>query len=299
MPILPEHFSERNDELLHAALAYAGADWRIFPCLNKHQPLTKHGYKDATNDPVQIARWWRRWPRALIGTATGHGFVVLDVDVRDDRNGFSTLRDLGVDKLPNTPSVKTPSGGHHLYFEQTDPPIGISAGAGGRGIGRGLDWRGVGGYVILPPSAGYEWIVRADKLAPVPPQLIPRGRERADIIGTPAECTELNYYSEAALRRAAANILSAPNGEQEVMLNREAFSIGTLAGGGGVPAAVALDVLVTAANGIASHNPARPWRPGEAERKVRGAFAKGMAKPRPDWADVERAFDAEMEGADV
>jgi hypothetical protein len=35
----------------------------------KH-PRTPHGHKDATADPVQIKKWWKRWPDANIGTAS-------------------------------------------------------------------------------------------------------------------------------------------------------------------------------------------------------------------------------------
>jgi hypothetical protein len=42
--------------------------------------LTPHGLKDATSDPTQLTRWWRRWPQANIGLVTGERADVLDVD---------------------------------------------------------------------------------------------------------------------------------------------------------------------------------------------------------------------------
>lgn len=52
----------------------------------------------------------------------------------------------------------TASGGLHLHFEPGDHGIRNTAGANGRGIGPGLDWRGDGGFVILPsPGSGYFW----------------------------------------------------------------------------------------------------------------------------------------------
>src|SRR5262249_52503001 len=41
------------------------------------------------------------------------------------------------------------SGGRHIYFAQPTIPLRNSAGR----IGRGIDVRGEGGYVLLPPSA--------------------------------------------------------------------------------------------------------------------------------------------------
>jgi hypothetical protein len=45
----------------------------------KH-PLLRHGVKDATIDPNQLRRWWRRWPQANVGLATGMVFDALDID---------------------------------------------------------------------------------------------------------------------------------------------------------------------------------------------------------------------------
>src|ERR1039457_6496513 len=47
----------------------------------KH-PRTMRGFKEATTDLQRIAGWWRRWPDANIGIATGKasGLLVVDVD---------------------------------------------------------------------------------------------------------------------------------------------------------------------------------------------------------------------------
>ena len=125
------------------------------------QPLTENGFHNASSDPAVIRDWWCRWPRALIGVPTGQatGAVVLDVDVKQpEAFGYDTLDDLGFAILPETPMVHTASGGLHLYF--AIPPNGLrnTGGARGRGIGPGLDWRGDGGYVIVPsPGSGYSW----------------------------------------------------------------------------------------------------------------------------------------------
>src|SRR5262249_30231815 len=84
------------------------------------------------------------------------------------------------------------------------------------------------------------------------------------------------------------NIMTAPSGAQEATLNRECYSIGRLAGAGGVPVALALDLLLTAAQAMPSHDARRPWRPDDVEKKVRRSFNAGLAKPRPTWAETER-----------
>src|SRR5664280_692928 len=68
--------------LLRAALAYGRAGLYVFPILEltKDEPLVKWGTR-ATCDVKQIAAWWRQWPHANIGCATGpSGLAVIDTD---------------------------------------------------------------------------------------------------------------------------------------------------------------------------------------------------------------------------
>src|SRR5580700_5902678 len=59
----------------------------------KH-PLTVRGIKDATTDTEWIRTWWKEFPEANIGIATGaaSGIVALDVDPR--HGGEESLREL-------------------------------------------------------------------------------------------------------------------------------------------------------------------------------------------------------------
>src|SRR5262249_44175189 len=145
---------------LDAAIRYAAGGWPGFPCSSKKIPMTSHGLHDATVDPAQIEKWWTATPFALIGVPTGEaiGHVVLDVDLKHGVNGFRTLAALGFETLPKTPTVITRSGGSHIYFLQPDFVLRNTTGAHGRGIGPGLDWRGTGGYVVVPSAdSGYRW----------------------------------------------------------------------------------------------------------------------------------------------
>jgi len=127
--------TELDRTALEAALRYAARGWPIFPCrwqgLRRKHPLTAHGHLEASTDAAVTTAWWRRWPDALIGVATGQasGFVVLDIDVKyADRYGFDTLDALGFAMLPETPMAHTASGGLHLYFlSPLDVEIGCTA----------------------------------------------------------------------------------------------------------------------------------------------------------------------------
>lgn len=108
-------------------------------------PLTTHGVHDATRDPVQIDRWLRRWPRCNWGIATGHRIVVVDIDPRS--GGLESWSRLAMQHNPDdlmTASVDTGGGGWHLFYEGP----GIAGGI----IAEGIDFKGLGGYVVAPGS---------------------------------------------------------------------------------------------------------------------------------------------------
>lgn len=81
-----------------------------------------------------------------VAYAVGEGMFVLDVDGDE---GFTWLQTMETEHgpLPKTATVKTGSGGLHLYFH-CSRPIKNSASA----IAPKVDIRGVGGQALLPPS---------------------------------------------------------------------------------------------------------------------------------------------------
>ena len=155
--------SPSSGSIRSAALAHARAGRPVFPCGPDKRPLVASGFKVASTDVYQVRDWWHQWPSALIGMPTGplSGVWVLDVDVHDGAPGedslFALLQAHG--KLPDTVEALTASGGRHLYFRwDAKRPVRNSAGK----LGEGLDVRGEGGYVIVPPSRlpdgrAYEW----------------------------------------------------------------------------------------------------------------------------------------------
>jgi hypothetical protein len=90
----------------------------------------------------------------------------------------------------------------------------------------------------------------------------------------------LSPYAAAAIDNAARRIINAPRDQQEVTLNTECFSLGTLCGAGGAPAAFARRVLIWAAHQMPNHDPHHPWRAAEIEAKVNRAFDQGLRQPR-------------------
>ncbi len=105
---------------------------------------------------------WQLTPQANIGAATGSrsGFWVLDVDLPDGPESLAAL-EAEHGSLPATIEASTPRGDRHLYWRWPGdgPEIRNSAGR----IGTGLDVRGEGGQVVLPPSVladgrRYRWV---------------------------------------------------------------------------------------------------------------------------------------------
>ena len=149
------------------ARAYSQKGWQSFPCRPKDKtPLVKWADVATTEDNMLVG-WWDNFPDANIGIACGKrsGIVVLDIDA--GHGGYDSLTAL-LDKygpLPQTPVSKTGSGGEHIFFKHPGIEIRNSASK----LGKGLDIRGDGGYVVAPPSLHpngntYEWVVRPSQV---------------------------------------------------------------------------------------------------------------------------------------
>ncbi len=183
--------------MIEYALAYAALGWPVFPvhwvdqtidattgeivnrCSCKRpscdrsgkHPLTGGGFHDATTDASQVRDWWARWPMANIGMATGAPCWVLDIDFRHGKDGHLTIEQLEREHglLPQTLAARSGGGGRHLFFR---PSLGVTCST--ERVGRGVDVRGEGGYIIVEPSrvggtySFYDW----DVLAGEPPEMV-------------------------------------------------------------------------------------------------------------------------------
>lgn len=134
-----------------SALRYAKQGMKVFPLLpDEKKPLIKGWQHRATTDSEMIKTWWTEHQDANIGFITGepNGIVVLDVDIKNDKDGIASCkRLLGDNALESTMCASTPTGGYHLYFKSSSNEINNKV-----EFQPGLDLRGCGGYVVAPPS---------------------------------------------------------------------------------------------------------------------------------------------------
>jgi hypothetical protein len=151
--------------------------WRVFPCGRENKiPRLKEWQKFATNGISRIRSWLQQHRNCNWAAVTGSecSFFVLDVDGPQGADSLSRLVDEG-NSLPATLTATT-SRGRHLYFLW---PNGTNIRNSAGRLGEGLDIRGNGGYVIIPPSihpSGHQYAYESKSatIAPAPKWLIER-----------------------------------------------------------------------------------------------------------------------------
>ena len=76
-----------------------------------------------------------------------------------------------------------------------------------------------------------------------------------------------------------SRIIAAPDGRQEETLNNGSYRVGQLVGAGAIGYADALERIETGVQGIASHNPQKPWTPSLLTYKISKAIIEGSHHP--------------------
>jgi hypothetical protein len=244
---------------------------RDCPSPGKH-PRTAHGLKDATVEPEKIDAAWARWPDANLGLVTGVAFDVVDIDGPAGLDELNRVR--AGRATPWGPEAVTGKG-WHLYHRPT--------GQGNRaGVVAGVDYRGVGGYVVAPPSVHhtgrrYTWCADAgpaEPLEPLPGWLAELVTPAAPAVTVPATSHATpTPYGQVALDAELGRVALASEGQRNDQLNRSAHALGQLVAGGVLDATLAVDRLLEAAAraGLGAT---------ESERTIASGMRAGMTHPR-------------------
>lgn len=153
-----------------AAIAAMDRGWKVFPVRGK-VPATLNGLHDASGDVSKVHGWWGLNEDRGMALATGDPSGVWALDL-DGPEGEAAIRALQQEPggLPTTTASRTRNGYHLLFQMPEDREIRNSAGK----VAPGVDVRGTGGYIVLPPSphpeAGhYEWIRPPADVPPADP----------------------------------------------------------------------------------------------------------------------------------
>ena len=264
------------------AAVFLAQQWPCFPCGSNKAPLTKHGLHDAVSDEAAVRDLFQRPGVVMIGVPTGatSGFIVVDLDVKDGRPGLEWLA-ANEHRMPRTRRHGTQSGGVHLLFQA---PIGRRIRNSVSKLAPGVDVRGDGGYVVVPPSPGYA--IQDDAMpAPLPDWLLamldpPEAPRQATPVRAAPASGDGSKYGLSALDSECEAIMAAPFGQQETTLNAACLKVGALVAGGEIAADFAMHSLTSAALGMASQPGKDAWHPGKLREKVRNAFADGQRQPR-------------------
>jgi putative DNA primase/helicase len=208
--------------MIDLALHFATKGWPVFPLAagSKRPAISRenggHGCLDATCDAATIEAWWGAYPEANIGIATGNssGLLVVDVDPRKLPGAW--LASMDALQLPHTFTVRTASGGWHLYFSTVFLAAKIAKKvSSGANLLPAIDWRGNGGYVVGCGSVvnGVTYTIsRNSPIVAAPDALILR---------------ILNHGKGAriAARDVATGLMMIPNGKRNEQLFRIACAL--------------------------------------------------------------------------
>ncbi len=190
----------------------------------KH-PRSK-GWQDiATTDPAQVAAWKRSFPNANYAAATGKAAGVIVLDVDPEKGGGESLGKL-IDlhgPFDETLTTLTGGGGFHAFFKYPD---GIEIKNSTSKIAPGLDVRGDGGLVIIPPSlhaSGRRYQLIDGPIADAPKWLI-------DLLVSPPDATRPPKVTDFKTRQPIPDFI--PDGQRNETLFKRVACAARARGGG-------------------------------------------------------------------
>ena len=273
---------------LREAAAAQERGWALTPLKGK-VPIA-NGWQRADKPTREQVLAWARAGNVGLRTGSASGVFVVDIDVSKGGDATALWSRLGIPE-PVTPTVITGADGIHYYFQAPSPCPGNSAAR----LGDHIDTRGERGQVVfvgsIHPDTGrpYRW---KDGRSPddVPLEVLPTA-----ILDALQKKTEppktmrvvsggLDPYVTRAIEEECGEVATASEGSRNDRLNRAAFSLGQLVGGGCLSRVLAENNLMAAAAqcGLPEY---------EARGTVKSGLDSGEQKPRRPERIVERLAD--------
>ncbi|MDT3395222.1 bifunctional DNA primase/polymerase [Streptomyces sp. B1866] len=283
-------------DLLRSAVRAVERGWRVFPLVpGGKRPAVCSWEPRATTDIDRLARCWA-FGDFNYGVAAGPSqLVVIDLDVpkhdqdtppagapaavTDGAGALALLAEQHGQGFPSgTYTVRTPSGGTHLYFSA---PGGVELRNTAGALGWKIDTRAGGGYVVGEGSVigGKPYSVVVDSVpAPLPGWLAellkPTPLPARGPVTVPLSAgTRRGAYLSAALTAEAERVRRAQRGNRNNALYLAAVALGQLIAGGELGAVDVTDWLTAAALGVGLAEP-------EARKTIASGLRAGARRPR-------------------
>lgn len=138
------------------AYSYVDRGWALIPVHpGSKVPIERDWPARLARTRGEVDAMLARWDGCNLGLATGvaSGVWVLDIDPQSGGDVKVAGLVAAYGRLPETYTVRTPSGGLHYYFRMPDDfePRNHQHGSGGK-LPIGIDVRGWHGQVVVPPS---------------------------------------------------------------------------------------------------------------------------------------------------
>jgi len=134
-------------ELFARASEYVARGWSVLPLCGKISTIPWQEFQARRPSPLELSNWFleSRTPPTGVGIVTGRisRLVVVDCDTHAEAAFWNS-------HYPASPIItETGAGGSHFYYAY---PTESSARNRVKVLGRRIDVRGEGGYVVAPPS---------------------------------------------------------------------------------------------------------------------------------------------------
>lgn len=152
-----------TNKMLEAALEYLAKGWSVIPCHPGQKKASVSWEKYQTRLPTreEATKWWTQSPTSNIALITGRISGVVGVDVDTYKGGKPEPI---FERSPTQLISRTPRGGFHLVYAYPKHLTELSNEVGSDGHHKGVDIRGDGGYICIPPSyvaeykGDYKWV---------------------------------------------------------------------------------------------------------------------------------------------
>ena len=266
--------------------------------------LVPNGLTNATTNAVTIEQWWSKYPKANIGLCTGGEVDVIDVDGAIPAYQ-ELIADIGSPQFVAMVLTGRGDGGLHIYCT---PGGNKTITSGKHGLPNKIEVKGVGGYVVAPPSKhvtggtytyltnitgeihGHlelsQWLAKLDVPVVQAATVTPIRQPMHDI---PATADNVTKYRNAVIQSARNAVIDAGEGGRWMGLATEAVpKIARGIAGGLIEHHVGVYALETAAreSGLSSNEVAR------IPELVDIMLAQGIKQPIMPPQDTEWAVNS-------